>query len=160
MLITFGSERVNCLRIKQKNKKEKEREECLFGLGCLLWILNVSCGGDFKKSPKESLQSKPTAQKVWSWIMIGWYPEIIAMSVVVTNCRVCLDTHWPLRGAEVLLEVLIFMGSRVFLAKSPEHPNQTLLIFWGGEYLLQFPNDGYLRLFKPSSRQWFLKKPR
>lgn len=52
--------------------------------------------------------------------------------------------------------MLIFMGSGVFLAISPEHPNQTLLIFWGGEYLLQFPNDGYLRLFKPSSRQWFL----
>ena len=35
MLITFGSERVNCLRIKQKTKrkKEKDREECLFGLG-------------------------------------------------------------------------------------------------------------------------------
>ena len=37
MLITFGSEsNVSGSNKKAKRKKEKEREECLFGLGCVL----------------------------------------------------------------------------------------------------------------------------
>ena len=43
MLITFGSERVNCLRIKQKNKKEKGEGK----RGMLIWAgvstLNFEC---------------------------------------------------------------------------------------------------------------------
>ena len=92
-LIVSGSNK------KTKRKKEKEREECLFGLGYVLWILNVSCGGDFKKSPKEALQSKPTAQKVWSWIMIGWYPEIL------------LCQSWSQIVGSVTWHRLIFKGS-------------------------------------------------
>ena len=62
LLITFGSERVNCLRIKQKKKrkKEKEREECLFGPGCvLIWAgvstLNFECKL-WRRFQKESLR--------------------------------------------------------------------------------------------------------
>ena len=39
MLISFGSERVNCLRIKQKNKKEKGEGK----RGMLIWALNFEC---------------------------------------------------------------------------------------------------------------------
>ena len=43
MLITFGSERVNCLRIKQRNKKEKGegKREMLIWAG--VSTLNFEC---------------------------------------------------------------------------------------------------------------------